>query len=146
MVGDGPERPALEVAIAAAGLGEAVWLAGDRVDVPALLGAMDLFLLPSLGEGISNTVLEAMAAGLPVIATHVGGNPELVIEGETGHLVPVGDPAALAAAVLPLLDDPARRRAFGEAARQSVRERFDWPRTVAGYLAVYDEVLGRDTR
>ena len=71
---------------------------------------------------------------------------ELVIEGETGHLVPVGDPAALAAAVLPLLDDPARRRAFGEAARQSVRERFDWPRTVAGYLAVYDEVLGRDTR
>ena len=55
-------------------------------------------------------------------------------------------PAALAAAVLPLLDDPARRRAFGEAARQSVRERFDWPRTVAGYLAVYDEVLGRDTR
>ena len=146
VVGDGPERPALEVAIAAAGLGEAVWLAGDRVDVPALLGAMDLFLLPSLGEGISNTVLEAMAAGLPVIATHVGGNPELVIEGETGHLVPVGDPAALAAAVLPLLDDPARRRAFGEAARQSVRERFDWPRTVAGYLAVYDEVLGRDTR
>jgi sugar transferase (PEP-CTERM/EpsH1 system associated) len=144
VVGDGPERPALEAAIAAAGLGEAVWLAGDRVDVPALLGAMDLFLLPSLGEGISNTVLEAMAAGLPVIATRVGGNPELVIEGQTGQLVPVGDPAALAAAMLPLLDDPAQRRAFGEAARQSVRECFDWSRTVAGYLAVYDEVLGRD--
>jgi len=143
VVGDGPERAALKAEVASAGLEETIWFAGDREDVPALLAAMDLFLLPSLGEGISNTVLEAMAAGLPVIATRVGGNPELVVEGETGHLVPVGDPAALAAAMLPLLEDGARRRALGEAGRQSVRERFDWSRTVAGYLAVYDEVLGR---
>ncbi|MEQ8264481.1 TIGR03088 family PEP-CTERM/XrtA system glycosyltransferase [Pseudohaliea sp.] len=143
VVGDGPERSALEAQIATAGLEDYAWLAGDREDVPALLGAMDLFLLPSLGEGISNTVLEAMAAGLPVIATRVGGNPELVLDGETGFLVPVGDPVALAATMLPLLDDPARRRALGEAGRRSVRERFDWSRTVAGYLAVYDDLLGR---
>ena len=143
VVGDGPERAALDAEIAALGLEKAIWLAGNRDDIPALLGAVDVFVLPSLGEGISNTVLEAMAAGLPVIATRVGGNPELVIEGETGYLVPVGDPAALAAAMLPLLDDPARRRALGDAGRCAVRARFDWSRTVAGYLAVYDEVLGR---
>ena len=108
LVGDGPERPALEQMIAASGLQELVWLAGDREDIPALLARMDIFVLPSLGEGISNTVLEAMAAALPVVATRVGGNPELVADGESGELVPVGDVHALATALMALLDDPER--------------------------------------
>ena len=146
VVGEGPERARLERAIADAGLEEAVWLTGDRADIPALLGAMQLFALPSLGEGISNTVLEAMAAGLPVLATAVGGNPELVHDGVNGALVPVGDSAALAAAIEALADDPARCRSLGEAGRSAARERFDWSRTVAAYLGLYDEILGRAGR
>ena len=100
LVGDGAERAAIEAAIARDRLEDAVWLAGDREDIPALLACMDVFVLPSLGEGISNTVLEAMATGLPVIATRVGGNPELVQDGVSGLLVPAADAPALAAAIL----------------------------------------------
>lgn len=143
VVGDGPERGPLEDSIRQAGLAHCVWLAGDRDDVPELLASLDLFVLPSLGEGISNTVLEAMAAGRAVVATRVGGNPELIRDGETGRLVPVGDSGILAEVMLELLDEPPRRHAIGEAARRQVRERFDWSQTVAAYLAVYDEILGR---
>jgi sugar transferase (PEP-CTERM/EpsH1 system associated) len=141
VIGEGPERAALEKALAETGLSEVVWLAGDRADVPALLGAMNVFLLPSLGEGVSNTILEAMASGLPVIATAVGGNPELVTPGETGLLVPAGDAQALADAILALQDDPARRVHLGAAARAAARERFDWQVTVRRYLEVYDDLL-----
>lgn len=141
LVGDGPERAALERAIAEAGLQDVIWLAGDREDIPALLARMDVFVLPSLGEGVSNTILEAMAAGLPVVATRVGGNPELVVPGETGELVPVGDASALAAALRALLDEPELAARLGAAGRERVRRNFDWPRTVAAYLQVYDEVL-----
>ena len=75
------------------------WIAGERDDVPELMRAMDLFVLPSLREGISNTILEAMATGLPVVATRVGGNPELVDAGNTGELVPRGDPVSMAGAI-----------------------------------------------
>lgn len=146
VVGEGPERQSLEESLRRAGLADCVWLAGDRDDVPALLAAFDVFVLPSLGEGISNTVLEAMAAGRPVVATRVGGNPELIRDGESGRLVPVGDSEALATVILELIDDPRERRAIGEAGCRDVRERFDWTRTVSGYLAVYDEVLGRTRR
>ena len=95
VVGDGPLFPVLLQMIDQLALQDVVWLAGDRDDVPELLQAMDIFVLPSLGEGISNTVLEAMASGLPVIATAVGGNVELVEEGFNGALVPVGDHQAL---------------------------------------------------
>jgi sugar transferase (PEP-CTERM/EpsH1 system associated) len=141
LVGDGPERPALEQGIAELGLGDRVWLAGDREDIPELLACLDVFVLPSLGEGISNTVLEAMATGLPVIATRVGGNPELVEEGVTGLLVPAGDTAALAQATRELLDDPARCEQLGRVAAQRARTTFDWDATVAAYLQVYDELL-----
>jgi sugar transferase (PEP-CTERM/EpsH1 system associated) len=144
VVGEGPERRRLTEAIAAYGLDKNVWLAGDRTDVPALLAAMDVFLLPSLGEGISNTILEAMASGLPVIATNVGGNPELVSEGETGVLVPAGDESALAAAMLGLYDQPDQRQRMGIAAQREVRQRFDWERAVEQYLGVYDALLGRN--
>ena len=142
IVGDGPERAALTAAIARQGLEACVWLAGDRDDIPELLARMDVFVLPSLGEGISNTVLEAMATGLPVIATRVGGNPELVAEGETGVLVPVADVPALAAAITELVNDPNRCDQMGRAAAQQVRTHFDWERTVSAYLGVYDKLLG----
>ena len=145
IVGDGPERAALTAAIARQGLEACVWLAGDRDDIPELLARMDVFVLPSLGEGISNTVLEAMATGLPVIATRVGGNPELVAEGETGVLVPVADVPALAAAITELVNDPNRCDQMGRAAAQQVRTHFDWERTVSAYLGVYDELLGLNT-
>jgi sugar transferase (PEP-CTERM/EpsH1 system associated) len=146
VIGDGPERAALEAEAFSSGVSAEIEFRGDRSDVPAQLAAMDVFLLPSLNEGISNTVLEAMASGLPVIATDVGGNPELVQPGVTGTLVPVGDAEALAEAVLALLDDPARRAQYGAAARERIAREFDWNRTVQAYLGVYDALLGRSTR
>ncbi|RMF83212.1 MAG: glycosyltransferase, partial [Nitrospirae bacterium] len=97
---------------------------------------------PSLAEGISNTLLEAMATGLPVVATRVGGNPELVAEGETGLLVPPGDPEALGAALASLAADGERRRRFGAAARVRAVERFSLEAMVARYAACYTWAAG----
>ena len=99
IIGDGPLFERTKAQIDTAGLSDIVWLSGNRDDVLELLKLMDLFVLTSLGEGISNTILEAMATGLPVIATDVGGNPELVKEGENGNLVPTQDPQALATTI-----------------------------------------------
>lgn len=143
VVGDGPLSPQLNELIDQLALRDSVWMAGDRKDVPELLQAMDVFVLPSLGEGISNTVLEAMASGLPVIATAVGGNVELVEQGFNGSLIPTGDPVALAASLAALLKNDEDRTRQGENARQRVCHRFDWDRTVDAYLHVYDELLGR---
>jgi sugar transferase (PEP-CTERM/EpsH1 system associated) len=141
IVGDGPLRSELEQLARDLGVEQVIWFAGDRSDVPQLLRAMDLFVLPSLAEGISNTVLEAMASGLPVIATRTGGNPELVEEDVTGHLFPVGDQRALAEILTRMIDHPAAARTMGQAARRRTLERFDWQRTVDDYLAVYDAAL-----
>jgi len=141
LVGDGPLRADIERLSAQLGLQEVVWLTGDRADVPELLKLMDVYLLPSLGEGISNTVLEAMASGCPIIATEVGGNVELVEDGLTGALVPVGDQGALEEAMLALLGNERARREQGSNARQKVCRDFDWERTVASYMRVYDVVL-----
>ncbi|MFA5631080.1 MAG: TIGR03088 family PEP-CTERM/XrtA system glycosyltransferase [Porticoccaceae bacterium] len=141
IVGEGPQRAALESAITTLGLSDCVWLCGDRDDVPELLRCMDVFVLSSLAEGISNTVLEAMASGLPVIATRTGGNPELVEQGVSGLLVEVGDVDGLARAIESLVTDPARCRSLGRAARCRVERDFDWQRTVARYLDVYDGIL-----
>jgi sugar transferase (PEP-CTERM/EpsH1 system associated) len=143
LVGDGPQRDSIESAIAEEGIASLVWLAGDREDVPELLRMLDLFVLPSLGEGISNTVLEAMASGLPVIATRVGGNPELVEEGVTGTLVDEGDPLALAQAIAAYLADQRLLALHGAAGRARVAKCFQWDRCVETYLGVYDELLGR---
>jgi len=104
---------------------------------------MDLFVLPSLGEGISNTILEAMACGLPVIATDVGGNPELVLPGKTGTLVPAADHEEMAQALLTYARDPARMSEVGKAARAEIEARFSMEAMVAGYLRVYDAALAR---
>lgn len=142
IVGDGPLAAQLRDQVMQSGLEQHVWLAGDRQDVPQLLQSMDVFVLPSLGEGISNTVLEAMATGLPVIATRVGGNPELVVDGENGLLVPVADDAALAAALGGLVKDAALRARMGAAALQRIAGHFDWNITVNAYMNAYDQVLG----
>ena len=145
IVGDGPLRSILTQLTEQLALQDVVWLTGDRDDVPGLLQAMDVFVLPSLGEGISNTVLEAMASGRPVIASAVGGNIELVEEGFNGSLVPTGDVQALSNALAALLRNDNERARQGLNARQRVCSHFDWDRTVDAYLGVYDELLGRST-
>ena len=142
LVGDGPLRRQLQELIDTADLADHVWLAGDRDDVPQLLRLMDVFVLPSLGEGISNTILEAMASGLPVVATAVGGNLELVQDGETGALIAVGDERQLAQSLAQLLQDPGECARRGRAAQAFVSAKFDWNKTVLGYLAVYDGLSG----
>ncbi len=118
MVGDGPLRRECETLLVEAGLGGLVWLPGTRDDVPRVLRGLDLFVLPSRAEGISNTILEAMATGLPVVATQVGGNGELVRDGVSGRLVPPADPARLAEAMAVYLKDPALRHAHGREGRR----------------------------
>lgn len=145
LVGDGPLKPQLVERVKQLGLSDVVWFSGDRNDVPALMQLMDIFILPSLAEGISNTLLEAMASGLPVIATSVGGNVELIEEGVNGRLVPVNNVVAMADAVAELVDDPALRQSMGEKGLALVRTTFNWERTVADYLAVYDTLLGVDS-
>jgi sugar transferase (PEP-CTERM/EpsH1 system associated) len=117
------------------------WLPGERADIPELMAAMDVFVLSSLGEGISNTILEAMATGLPVIATSVGGNLELVREGKTGLLVPPADPNAMARALLTYVDDADLRHAHGHTARAIIDRQFSMDAMVQGYLSVYDRIL-----
>ncbi len=143
IIGEGQSRAACQALAHEAGAGAIVWLPGERADVPELMRGFDLFVLPSLGEGISNTILEAMASGLPVIATRVGGNPELVQAGATGRLIAPGNPAELAQALLDYVDDPARLAREGAAARARVEARFSMDAMVRGYLGVYDEVLAQ---
>ena len=146
LVGDGPERTALEKLADGLGVRSVTWFAGDREEIPELLRLFHLFVLPSLGEGISNTILEAMATGLPVVATRVGGNPELVTPEENGLMVPPADPDALARAMGRLLASDSLRRAMGAASLARVRRDFHWGRTVARYLEVYDRLLGKAAR
>jgi sugar transferase (PEP-CTERM/EpsH1 system associated) len=144
IVGDGPSRQNLEACIQNEQIGSLVWLTGNRDDVPVLLRMLDLFVMTSLGEGTSNTILEAMASGLPVIATGVGGNPELVDEGISGRLVPPAEPAALAEAIEPYALDRSLGPRQGNAGLAKVSGgRFCWERCVEEYLSVYDELLGR---
>jgi glycosyltransferase involved in cell wall biosynthesis len=125
LVGDGPHRRALEGLAARLGVADRVVFAGARDDVPRLLAAADLFVLPSLTEALPTVVAEAMAAGLPIVATTVGGIPEMVGHGEAALLVPPSDPAALAAAVCRLLANPRQAAAMGRAGRRVVAARFD---------------------
>jgi glycosyltransferase involved in cell wall biosynthesis len=141
LVGGGELEDAVRQQVAGLGLQERVRFLGVRADVPAILNASDLFVLSSRWEGNPLSVMEAMAAGLPVVSTAVGGVPELVREGETGLLVPSGDAAALARALQALVDDPARREAMGKAARQHAVAHFDIRHTVRQYEALYERLL-----
>ncbi len=118
---------------------------GSRTDVPDLLRASDLFVHPSREEGFSNAILEAMAAGLPVVACDVGGNPEALVDGETGRLVPTRTPERFAGALLEMIGDPRKRRAFGQAARRRSEGEFSLNRMVVEMEALYEslERVGR---
>ena len=142
MVGGGPLRAHAQAILDEAGAGALAWLPGERADVPDVMRGLNCFVLPSLAEGISNTILEAMATALPVIATRVGGNAELVDDGRTGALVPPDDVDALAQALLRMATDPARAAAMGRAGRAEVERRFSLQAMVAAYHALYDRELG----
>ena len=143
MVGDGPLRAEAQAVLDAAGVGSLAWLPGERSDVPDVMRGLDCFALPSLAEGISNTILEAMASGLPVVVTRVGGNGELVVDGRTGKLVPPGDVDALAAALAGMAADPAAAAAMGRVGRERVVQHFSLSAMVTAYQALYDEQLAQ---
>jgi sugar transferase (PEP-CTERM/EpsH1 system associated) len=141
IVGDGPLRASLESLAVELRMEGIVEFAGARADTPDLLRRMDLFVLPSINEGISNTVLEAMASGLPVVAARVGGNPELVSDGVTGCLYDPAPESALPQALVPYLRDSTLRHRHGCAGRERVLQDFGLDAMVQGYLGLYDELL-----
>ena len=141
MVGGGEMQNEAQKNILDAGLQSAAWLTGSRDDIPEMLRKMDVFVLGSLREGISNTILEAMASGLPVIATATGGNHELVVDGVTGRLVPPSDPDALADALESYVSDADTRERHGRSARKRACSQFSVSAMVDGYLRLYNNAL-----
>jgi sugar transferase (PEP-CTERM/EpsH1 system associated) len=143
IVGDGPERAALEQLATELRIADRVRFLGFRDDIAARLADAGVFVLSSRSEGVSLTLLEAMAAGLPIVATHVGGNPEVVDVDRTGLLVPSGDPNALADAVIRVMTDPELAIRFGRAGRARAEQQFDVRGVAATYEALYLELLAR---
>jgi glycosyltransferase involved in cell wall biosynthesis len=141
LVGDGPLREGLQVQARELGVDHTVHFAGRLEDVRPALAAMDVFVLPSREEGMSNALLEAMAAARPVIATDVGGNGEIVREGETGLLVPVDDGDAMATALMDLLGDRERAARFGQAGREDAVRKFGARAMVERLEAFYEARL-----
>jgi glycosyltransferase involved in cell wall biosynthesis len=146
IAGDGEARPGLEALSAELGLGEHVRFLGNVGDVPGLLARASALVLPSFSEGISLTLLEGMARGLPVVATRVGGNPEVVEDGVTGRLVPPGEPDALAGALSDVWPASDRTRELGRAGRERVERLFDVRRMVAEYEALYLRLTKRNSQ
>jgi glycosyltransferase involved in cell wall biosynthesis len=143
MVGGGRRQEEMQQLAVSLGLGEVVHFLGNRRDVPDLLAAMDIFVLPSHSEGVSLAVLEAMAAGLPVIVSEVGGLPEIVQQGETGLLIPPKDPEALAQSLARVLEDPGLAQSLGQKAREHVQEKYSLERLAQEVNAAYDELVQR---
>ncbi len=141
IVGDGPQRGAIERCIREQSLTDRVSVLGMRNDVPRLLAASDVFLLTSVSEGIPVTVLEAMAAGVPVVATAVGGLPELIRNEDSGLLAPAGDASGLANALLRLALRPALRSQFAGVARRRALTEFSAQAMLVQYAALYREML-----
>lgn len=146
LAGEGPQRDELERRIAELGLSGTVRLLGSREDVAELLAECDVFALSSIAEGMPVTLLEAMAASLPVVATDVGGVALVVEAGVTGTLVPAGDPHAMAEALRAYVVNEALRRQHGAAGCARVAERFSLSAMVTAYVTLYDTLLGRSTR
>ncbi len=137
MAGDGALRAPAQQLLDSAGAAQFAWLPGSRDDVPRLLRSVDVYALGSRREGISNTVLEAMASGLPVVATATGGNLELVQDGVTGRLVAAADPAALSQVLVDYARNPAMRAAHGAAGRARVEREYSLERMISRYEALY---------
>jgi L-malate glycosyltransferase len=142
LIGDGVRRPLLERLAGQLGIAERVHFLGFRLDGPAILARAAISVSASYAEGISNAILEAMAMRLPVVATAVGGSPELVRDGVNGFLVPPGAPGALARRISDLLEDAAHRRRMGERGRKIVEREFNVSQMRIGYDALYDELAG----
>ena len=140
VVGDGSLREKALQMLRESHADQLAWLPGERDDIPEIMRALDLFVLPSLREGISNTILEAMATGLPVVATNVGGNPELVDHNRTGTLVPSSDPIAMAGAIRSYLSDRNKSVTHGMAGRGRIETHFSMESMVGQYLEVYSRV------
>ncbi len=146
IVGDGPARAACLELLQGADLAHLAWLPGARDDIAGIMQMLDVFVLPSRNEGISNTILEALASGLPVIATAVGGNVELVEDGVNGKLVQPGDADGMVQALLAYLDAPARITEQGKNARRQAEQRYSIPAMAEAYAAVYDRTLATRRR
>lgn len=145
VIGDGPQLAQLRAKVSAAGLDAQVWLPGARSDVATLLGGVDVFAMSSLAEGTPGSALEAMACGLPVVGTRVGGLPEVIDDGVSGLLVPPADPAAMAAALAHYVASPALARQHGAAGRQRVMRLYNLNAMVAAYQGLYDKLCERKT-
>ena len=145
LVGDGPQRQSVEHLAEELNLGDRVKFMGarDHDEIAQILQLADIFVLPSLWEGMPMAIMEAMAAGLPVIATDVGGTGELVVQGETGLLVRAGDVVGLAREIARLLDDPELRRHLGARGRERITREFSLDKTVREYEALYEELAER---
>ena len=143
MVGDGPLRAQALAILEAANVAHLAWLPGERTDIEAVMRGLHVFALPSLAEGISNTILEAMASGLPVVATDVGGNADLVLHGHTGYIVPAVNPQAMADCLVELACEPNRATQMGWAGCQRVKDCFSLQAMVQTYQTVYDNQLRR---
>jgi len=143
LVGDGPLRQQVQSVLYSAGVTDLAWLPGERSDVAQIMRGLHAFALPSLAEGISNTILEAMASGLPVIATDVGGNADLVLRGTTGEIIAAADPLAMAQRLVHMAHGPDQARAMGEAGRKRVVASFSMQAMVQNYQYVYDMQLQR---
>lgn len=141
MIGDGKLHAQVSAHLQSAGLLAQCWLPGARGDVPDILRELDVFVLPSLAEGISNTILEAMATALPVVATNTGGNPELIEDGHSGILVPAADANALALAIMDYVRKPALRKQHSRRARELALQRFSLTNMVQSYTGVYRQLL-----
>lgn len=141
LVGDGPLRDELQTYCRSLGIEQQVRFTGERADIPGLLQSMDIFVMTSLYEGMSNTIMEAMLSGLPVVATDVGGNSELVVNNETGYLVPLKDTGAMAAAVLNLIHDGEKREKMGESGRKRIVSEFGTEKMVKETEKIYAGIL-----
>jgi len=144
LFGEGLLREQLEKRIAELGLSHRFLLPGFRSDLDSLIPAADLFVLPSFTEGLPNVVLEASAAGVPVVATAVGGTPEIVVDGETGFLVPAGEPDVLTERIGRLLGDAGLRRRLGEAGRARMQAMFTFQSQAEAYRELFEELLNFD--
>jgi glycosyltransferase involved in cell wall biosynthesis len=142
IAGSGPQRMRLESAVAAAGLGEQVRFLGWIDDLTPVLSRWDVFVMPSLEEGFPIAALDAMAAGLPVVATSASGVPELIEDGKTGWLVPPRDAEALADRLRVLLGNPEQRLRMGAAGYARVRDHFNQAQMTQNFAHLYDELLG----